>query len=108
MDISWILPSDILVECIDVLINTNASAPSTTTDSSVIITRPAEDPPDAIYTVSLAAMDKAGRTGDQSETLCFSFKCENKELINVCKVCSVKTLYSSKNPGNAFGWHVRK
>ena len=59
MNISWILPSDLLLECIDFIINTNASALSSTTNSSVLITRQVEDPADAIYTVSIAAMDKA-------------------------------------------------
>ena len=81
--ISWILPSDLLLECIDFIISTNASAPSSTTNSSVLIIRPVEDPEDAIYTVSIAAMDKAGRTGEQSETLCFSFECEHKTVVYI-------------------------
>ena len=88
MKISWILPSDlhVLLECIDIIINTNANTPSSTTNSSVLITRPVEDSADTIYTVSIAAMDKAGRTGEQSETLCFSFECENKAVVYSCHI----------------------
>ena len=92
VNISWILPSDLLLECIDFIISTNASAPSSTTNSSVLITRPVEDPADAIYTVSIAAMDKAGRTGEQSETLCFSFECENKGFVCILVIHVFVTL----------------
>ena len=85
MNISWVLPSDLLLECIDFNISTNASVLSPTTNSSsAIITRPVEDPADAIYTVTIAAVDRAGRTGEQSETRCFSFECENNRVVYSC------------------------
>ena len=86
MNISWILPSDLPLECIDIIISTNASGPSSTTDSSVIITKPSDDSADIIYTVSVAALDKAGRIGEQSETRCFSFQSENKALVCSCTI----------------------
>ena len=100
MNISWIVPSDLLLECIDFIISTNASAPSSTTNSSVLITRPVEDPADATYTVSIAVMDKAGRTGEQSETLCFSFEGEHKAVVYIF-VIYVFATRSSKNTGSA-------
>ena len=103
VNISWILPSDVLLECSDFIISTNASAPSSTANSSVLITRPVEDPAGAIYTVSVAAMDKAGRTGEQSETLCFSFERERKAVVYSCNELYVFfTTHSSKNTGSSF------
>ena len=85
--ISWILPSDLLLECNDFIISTNASASSSTANSSVLITRPVEDPAGAIYTVSITVMDKAWRTGEQSEPLCFSFEREHKAVVYSCNIC---------------------
>ena len=99
VNVSWILPSD--PQCIHFIISTNASAPTSTTNSSVLITRPVEDPTDEIYIVSVAAMDKAGRTGEQSETLCFSFESENKAVVYSCNIC-IFTTHSSKNTESAF------
>ena len=86
VNISWALLSDIPLECVDFILITNASAPSSTTNTSVLITKPVEDPPDAIYTVSIVAMDKAGRA-EQSDTLCFSFEREYRVVIYSCNVC---------------------
>ena len=86
LKVSWTLPSDLLHECIDIIISTNASTPSSIINSSVIITRPAEDPADTIYTLSVATMDKAERIGEQSETLCFRFECESKAVLYSCNI----------------------
>ena len=88
MNISWNFPSDPLLECSHFIISTNASALSSTANSSVLITRPVHDPADAIYTVSVAAMDKAGRTGVQSEPRCFSFESEYKAVYS-CNILYV-------------------
>ena len=105
VNISWILPSDLLIECIDFIISTNASAPSsTTTNSSVLITRPVEDPSDSIYTVFIAAMDRAGRIGEQSETLCFSFECERKAVLYILVNMHAFTTHSSKNMESGFSY----
>ena len=79
--ILWIFPSNLSAECVDkIVINTNASVPSSTTNSSMIITRPVEDPAGTIYTVSVAAVDMAGRRGEQSDSLCFSFDRMNQTI----------------------------
>ena len=47
-------------------------------NSSVIIRKPSDDPADTIYTVSVAVMDMAGRIGEESEILCFTFQGKNR------------------------------
>ena len=54
-------------------IATNASAPLSTTDTSFIITRPANDPQGATYFVSVSAVDLAGRMGPSTSLDCFMF-----------------------------------
>ena len=100
VNISWIVPRDLLLECIDFIIITNASAPSSTTNSSVLITRPVESSVNATYIASIAAMDKAGRTGEQSETPCFSFECEHKTVVYSCNE-HIGYPYSWRNGGIA-------
>ena len=54
----------------------NVSSPSIT-DTSVIITKPPNDPEGITYTVTVYAMDFAGRVGPPSSLDCFMFSGES-------------------------------
>ena len=71
----WKAPND-TYNCVSFyLINTTSSELLLhTTDTSVLITRPAEDPANTTYTVSVAAVDMFNRKGKWSEPLCFLFE----------------------------------
>ena len=63
--------------CIDnYAITTDASAPSSITNTSVMITRPASDVEGATYSVSVSAVDFAGRMGPSMSLDCFMFSGE--------------------------------
>ena len=70
----WSVPNDTF-NCVSYyLINTTASEELlNTTDTSVLITRPADDPVNTTYTVSVAAVDTGNRTGQWSNPLWFLF-----------------------------------
>ena len=71
----WTAPND-TYNCVSYyLINTTTSELLLhTTDTSVLITRPADDPANTTYTVSIAAVDTGNRTGQRSDPLCFVFQ----------------------------------
>ena len=58
-------------------ITTNAIAPSFTTNTNIIITKPGNDLAGATYFVSIFAVDFAGRMGPPLTLDCFRFSGEN-------------------------------
>ena len=69
--INWTAPQN---ECLaNYIIETTANASTSSTATSALLTKPTDDPPDTTYTVSITAVDQAGREGEQSDILCFSF-----------------------------------
>ena len=69
--------------CVDnYTITTDASAPPSTTDTSVIITKPASDAEHVTYSVSVAAVDLAGRMGPSTSLDCFMFSGESGQVID--------------------------
>ena len=69
--INWTAPQN---ECLaNYIIKTTANSSTSSTDTSALLTKPTDDPPDTTYTVSITAVDQAGREGEQSDILCFSF-----------------------------------
>ena len=58
-------------------ITTNASAPASTTDATVTITRPESDVEGDTYFVSVSAVDFAGRMGPPTSLGCFMFSGKN-------------------------------
>ena len=71
----WDAPND-TNNCVShYFINTTTSEELlNTTDTSVLITRPADDPVNTTYTVCVAAVDMFNRTGQWSHSLCFLFQ----------------------------------
>ena len=71
----WNAPND-TVDCVSYyLINTTSSEMLlTTTNTSVLITRPAEDPTNTTYTVSVAAVDTNNTIGQWSDPHCYLFQ----------------------------------
>ena len=60
------------------IITTNASAPSSTTDTNVTITRPTNDQDGVTYSVSVVAVDFANRIGEGRSLGCFMFSGKGK------------------------------
>ena len=75
IQLAWDTPSDTF-NCVSFyLINTTSSEELlNTTNTSVLITRPAADPANTTYTVSVAAVDTFNRIGKWSDLLCFLFQ----------------------------------
>ena len=71
-------------------ITTNANAPPSTTDTTVIITKPGCDVKSATYSVSVAAMDLAGRIGTPTSLDCFMFSGER--IIKVTALAIMKAM----------------
>ena len=108
VELMWNMPSNVAAFCISqTVINTNASAPSSTSQSSVTITRPVGGPTNALYTVFIAAVDMAGRIGEQSDTLCFSFESMNwSPCLYFISFTYVLLTYSSSNTRCVCGWSM--
>ena len=64
-------------------ITTNATAPPSTTDTSVIITKPASDEEGDTYFVNVSPVDFAGRMGPLASLRCFMFSGESGEIIDL-------------------------
>ena len=62
-------------------ITTGASAPPSTTDTSVTITKPGNDAEGVTYSVSVAAVDFAGRMAESSSVDCFMFSGKSEQII---------------------------
>ena len=76
--LTFVMPNE--SDCLaNYTITTNANAPSSTTDNQVTITKPTGDVHEkgAIYSVSVSAVDFAGRTGPPYSLDCFMFDGES-------------------------------
>ena len=72
--------------CIDYYaITTDAGAPSSTTNTSVMISRPASDFEGATYSVSVSSVDFAGRIGPSSSLDCFMFSGERGQNVDLAQ-----------------------
>lgn len=72
--------------CVDnYAITANANAPSSTTDTSVMISRPAGDVEGATYSVSVSAVDFAGRMGPSVSLDCFKFSAEHGQIVDLAQ-----------------------
>ena len=71
----WNIPNDTL-NCVSVyFVNTSSGEGLlTTTDTNVLITKPADKLANTTYSVNVAAVDTFNRTGQWSDPICFLFQ----------------------------------